>query len=132
MNNLDRIKSLRAQDYGVAGLSTTDVDWLIAEVERMTAELDRCKAWQDAVMAQPDASWLCVTKTDQTQRRAENLCAMITAGLSRYHSDDRPPATFEGERVMGTTWEVWSYVPHPILRLPMERGLSAGSRCSQR
>ena len=61
MNNLDRIKSLRAQDYGVAGLSTTDVDWLIAEVERLTAELDRCKAWHDAVMAQPDAGWLCVT-----------------------------------------------------------------------
>lgn len=51
MNNLDRIKSLRAQDYGVAGLSTTDVDWLIAEVERLTAELDRYKAWHDAVMA---------------------------------------------------------------------------------
>lgn len=43
MNNLDRIKHLRAQDYGVAGLSTTDVDWLIAEVERLTAERDRFK-----------------------------------------------------------------------------------------
>jgi len=42
MNNLDRIKSLRAQDYGVAGLSTTDVDWLIAEVERLTAERGVC------------------------------------------------------------------------------------------
>ena len=96
MNNLDRIKSIRAQDYGVAGLSTTDVDWLIAEVERLTVELraseteslkhalavgqvcielseekreverltadrDRYKAWCEAVMAQPDAGWLCVT-----------------------------------------------------------------------
>lgn len=40
MTNLTRIKSLRAQDFGVAGLSTTDVDWLIAEVERLTADRD--------------------------------------------------------------------------------------------
>ena len=39
MSNLELIKSIRAQDYGVAGLSTTDVDWLIAEVERLTVEL---------------------------------------------------------------------------------------------
>lgn len=52
MNNLDRIKHLRAQDYGVAGLSTTDVDWLIAEVERLTAELGRYKAWCVGVMEQ--------------------------------------------------------------------------------
>ena len=49
MNNLDRIKHLRAQDYGVAGLSTTDVDWLIAEVARLTADRDRDKAWHDDV-----------------------------------------------------------------------------------
>ena len=53
MNNLDRIKHLRAQDYGVAGLSTTDVDWLIAEVERLTAERDRYKAWHDEVIDSP-------------------------------------------------------------------------------
>lgn len=52
MNNLERIKHLRAQDYGVAGLSTTDVDWLIAEVERLTAERDRLQRWQDEVMVQ--------------------------------------------------------------------------------
>ena len=62
MNNLDRIKSLRAQDYGVAGLSTTDVDWLIAEVGRLTAERDRYKAWHDAVLAQESVS-VCTTKS---------------------------------------------------------------------
>ena len=58
MNNLDRIKHLRAQDYGVAGLSTTDVDWLIAEVERLTAERDRYKAWHDEVMAQRTQAYI--------------------------------------------------------------------------
>lgn len=61
MTNLTRIKSLRAQDYGVAGLSTTDVDWLIAEVERLTAERDRYKAWHDAVMAQEPVA-VCTVK----------------------------------------------------------------------
>ena len=62
MSNLERIKHLRAQDYGVAGLSTTDVDWLIAEVERMTAERDRYKAWHDEAMAQ-EPICVCTTKS---------------------------------------------------------------------
>ena len=61
MNNLDRIKSLRAQDYGVAGLSTTDVDWLIAEVERLTAERDRYKAWHDDQANRSPDGWLCIS-----------------------------------------------------------------------
>lgn len=97
MNNLDRIKSLRAQDYGVAGLSTTDVDWLIAEVERLTAERDRYKAWHDEVMAQRTQAY--IVERAMCSPTIEQVPA-ISPSMPIPYPPHRPPAPFEGERVM--------------------------------
>lgn len=42
MDRLERIKHLRAQEYGTAAISTDDVDWLIAAVEKLQARVDAC------------------------------------------------------------------------------------------
>ncbi len=85
MSNLEHIKHLRAQDYGVAGLSTTDVDWLIAEVERLTAERNRYKARHDRVMAVPISAWLCGGVAHKDYDTANSYRHWLRSGAAPLH-----------------------------------------------
>lgn len=60
----DSRRMVRIRGYRDAGITVGqhDVDWLIAEVERLKAERDRYKAWCAGVMAQESVS-VCTTKS---------------------------------------------------------------------